>query len=228
MSENKITLHWSFDSQIIWIKELAEIVKMTVKNAPDIIIETIGSELLFKYLFLFCFDNKANLLNLKHAKDFDEMMNRAFSNQSIRDAGKDEHYSNNYELDKILTKKYLKSELESLRIKCENKSFKSEIKTIKNDYTYINRELEIAHNKLKNRAKNRAKVIRQKIETEKARVEFFEKAINDFEPKLKNTVEKCRFKNGKINFSKLGKQFGVDHKTALNWCKRYAIKLHLT
>lgn len=228
MSEDKIKLDWAFDSQIIWIRELAEIIKAIIIDAPVIIHQTMGSEILFQYLFAFCVHIKVNLLSLKDAKDFNEMMNTIFSNKSIRDAGKDAHYSNNFELDKTLTKKYLESEIESLRIKCENKSFKTENKSIKKDYTYINRELEIAHNKLKNKAEKRTKVLRQKNDNEKVRIEFFEKAINDFEPKLKNAVEKCRFKNGKINFSKLGKQFGVDHKTALNWCKRYAIKLRLT
>lgn len=228
MKEENIKSNWTFNSNINWIRELARLIESITKDAPDIVIRTMRDETLFQYLFVICDINKNHILRLKNAKDLNELMNIIYSNKAIRENKKDAYYSNNYELDKTLTTNLLKSELESLRIKCENISFKSEIKTIKNDYSFINRELEIAHNKLKDRTKNRIKEIKQKNDTKKARIEFIAKAIDNFEPKLKNAAEKCRFKNGKINFSKLGKQFGVDHKTAQNWCKRYAIKFHLT
>ena len=39
---------------------------------------------------------------------------------------------------------------------------------------------------------------------------------------LSRFADQCRFKNGKVNYSKLGSKFGVDNKTAKNWCANMA------
>ena len=222
MTENKIPSGWEFLSHIIWVRNLVELIESFTKVAPDIIIQTIGSETLSQYLFVFCIHNKKSILNLKPSKDLDELMNIAFYNQSLRDAGKDEHYSNNYELNKTLTKQYLKSEIESLQIKCENKNFKAKMRAVKkenseliSELTSMNRILEVAQTKIKRRKKEEKELT-------------FDSAIK-LNPEFKNIVfsgaEKCRFNNGKINTSKLGRMFGVDHKTVKGWCQKLNIPL---
>ena len=99
-------------------------------------------------------------------------------------------------------------------------SHKNEYEILESNYKGVNRELSIAHNKIKNRRKNQ----KQK---DQARIEFLEKFIPEFKNKLLRQVEDCRFKNGKINFSKLSRKFGVDHKTIQSWCKRCGIKSEL-
>jgi hypothetical protein len=134
LSVNKIPSGWQFASHIIWIRELAELIRDIIKDAPAIVILTMGLETLFRYLFVFCDINKSLILELKSSKDINEMFDTIFSNKSIRDAGKDAYYSNNYELDEIKTKKYLETELESLRIKYENKKFKLDLNDLQDRY----------------------------------------------------------------------------------------------
>lgn len=191
MAENKIPSGWEFLSPIIWVRDLAELIESFTKVAPDIIIQTIGSETLFQYLFVFCIGNKDYILILKHSKDIDEMMNRAFSNQSIRDAGKDEHYSNNYELDKTLTKKYLKSELESLRIKCENKSFKMEVSALQNE-----------------KDKLREKINGIELGIKAGKIEALEKALEDKQGKEKKQIE-----NMTLSYIESCEKFSTDKPT---------------
>jgi hypothetical protein len=44
------------------------------------------------------------------------------------------------------------------------------------------------------------------------------------EQDVKIKVELHRMKNGKINYSKVGREYGVSHHTAKKWCERYRIK----
>ena len=81
-------------------------------------------------------------------------------------------------------------------------------------------ELSIAHSKLKERLKNK----RQKA---KAEIDFYEKAKIGFKAEVIRQTENCRFNNGKLNFSKLGRIFGKDPKTMKTWCIRYNIPFHL-
>jgi hypothetical protein len=77
------------------------------------------------------------------------------------------------------------------------------------EYESLNRVNENAHNKIKGLMKNKR---------------------NDWQPiklelmkKLKDTAEMNRKKNGKLNFSKIGKTFGITHHTAKKWCDQNKI-----
>ncbi len=104
--------------------------------------------------------------------------------------------------------------------KGDRKKLNEIIKKIEGDYKGVNRELFIAHSKIKQRSKNK----RQKA---KAEMEFYEKAISGFKAEVIRQAETFRFKNGNLNFSKLGRKFGKDPKTMKNWCQKSNIPFHL-
>jgi hypothetical protein len=68
----------------------------------------------------------------------------------------------------------------------------------------------------------------KKIKTKQTKIETVKLSIRQqVNPKMREKItrkaEDCRFKNGRINYTKLGTKLGVDNKTAKNWCAKYGI-----
>jgi len=69
---------------------------------------------------------------------------------------------------------------------------------------------------------NQLRVAQQMVKHLKKRLRYGAKPGKD---ELCENADKCRKKNGKINYSKLGKDFlGTSHHTAKKWCDEYGIK----
>lgn len=95
---------------------------------------------------------------------------------------------------------------------------------IESNYNGVNNELAVAHRKLK---ENKNKIVKKKKSYTVVPVNAVENVIPIIQREVINNAEQCRFKNGTINFSKLGKILGVTHHTAKSWCIRYGINLGL-
>jgi hypothetical protein len=216
---NNNTFDWAFNSDINWIRELALLIQNKLEDVPEIIVQTIGLDVTFQSLFVKCEMNKENLLSLKPVKNIWEMIDQIDITRSL----KNPHFCNEYVLKKKLTEKFIEIELDELRLKCQNIIYKTDIKTLKKENEEVweenkslNNLLYVAQTKIKKRRKGK----RTKI--------TFDLAIKLY-PDIKKTVssqaERCRFKNGKINTSKLGSLFNIDHKTAKSWCQKLNIPL---
>jgi uncharacterized protein (UPF0335 family) len=106
------------------------------------------------------------------------------------------------------------------RIEQKNKELISDSKTIQDDLD-SHKKIMAVYNEILKKKKSAKK---QKA---KAELGFYEIAIPEFKQEVIRQAEKCRFKNGKINFTKLGKLFGKDHKTIKSWCCKYGIKFNV-
>lgn len=108
----------------------------------------------------------------------------------------------------ILQEKLNQAEVDELlndSIKEKKGKTSKELEKLKGDNESINRELSIAHDKLKAyKKRHRFKNIPEENE-------------------LKRIIEKSKKKNGKINYSAVGKEFGVDHQMSKRWCVNYNI-----
>ena len=83
------------------------------------------------------------------------------------------------------------------------------IDQLNSEHKSVNYELRVAHGKIKEyREKKKA----------------YEK-IKNIPPEMEliDMAEDCRFSNGNINYSKLGRRIGRTHHTAKEWCKHYNI-----
>ncbi|MEG8989803.1 hypothetical protein VJY32_08500 [Ignavibacteria bacterium 4148-Me] len=101
-------------------------------------------------------------------------------------------------------------------LKKEDEIKKKELQRKENDFISLSREHSIALEKLKKK---------RKAETHK---EFPINILTNIKPeiinKIKSVAKECIKKNGKINYSKMGKQLGVSNHTARNWCKKLNIE----
>lgn len=221
------TRHWTFDANINWIRELSLLIKNNISDLPEIISKTIGLNTTFLFLFFKCEINKVLLLNLKPVKSVKEMIEQINIIKSL----KYPHFCNEYILDKSLADRFIRKELDELKLKCENKSYRLKVQTLVKDNEEawgenksLNNLLSVAHSKIKN-GRTHSKINRGKKEL------TFDLAIKLY-PDLKKIVssqaEKCRFKNGNLNCSKLGNKFNIDHKTAKSWCEKLGIPLSLS
>lgn len=93
-------------------------------------------------------------------------------------------------------------------------SYKKEVDSLKTENLHINREMENRNNWIKNyKEKSRTKINRiLKNKNIPPNNELYDLA-ND-----------SRLKNGKINFSELGRKLGRSNHTAKEWCKYHNIK----
>jgi hypothetical protein len=136
---------------------------------------------------------------------------------------KNEMQLNDSKVEKLIIEIFL---LPSLVLSGVNKRVDVQIKNrpkyviaIENELKSNTNEMRVAIEKLKEIKKTRHK--RTKIETVKLSVR--EKVYPKMREELTRFADQCRFKNGKVNYSKLGSRFGVDNKTAKSWCSKYGI-----
>jgi hypothetical protein len=82
---------------------------------------------------------------------------------------------------------------------------KNDLEESKKQNSEINRELANAHSLIKK---------------QKRKLKLPDISVKD----LREIVDSCRKKNGKINYSKIGRQLGVTHHTAKRYCEQHRIK----
>ena len=82
----------------------------------------------------------------------------------------------------------------------------AELSELKAQYKNVNNELSSAHSIIK-KWKKEKNLLWDKLSDQKRNEILFQ-------------IDKCKFKNGNINYSKLGRLLGVNHKTAKEWVKK--------
>jgi len=79
-------------------------------------------------------------------------------------------------------------------------------------------------------AQNIIKIQKGKIRTTKSK-ELTIDSIDKISPQFKNTFIRIsndlRKKNGKLNFSEIGRTFGISNHTAKSWCQRYNVPINV-
>jgi len=92
----------------------------------------------------------------------------------------------------------------------DNLKLKAMISDISSDNEQLNNELAINHKKLKIiRKKNRILIDSKRLPSAK---------------EVESVALNSRFKSGNINYSEIGRKFGVSHHTAKGWCAYYGIR----
>lgn len=128
----------------------------------------------------------------------------------------------NYDKNDIVTRLYLlvvekpiqdlfeMAELVLTSLKTESVSLQETIKGLEDDQKMLNREREIANNKIKDLTRKQRKLIDDAKRPSKA--------------ELIKLADETRKKNGTINFTAIAKQLMRANHTIKNWCNDYGIK----
>ncbi len=67
-------------------------------------------------------------------------------------------------------------------------------------------------------------VLTKKLQQYKKKINF-KKMLPDLDSKtVKEIIDRNRFKNGKPNYSRIGKEWGVNHETAKHWIKHFNLE----
>ena len=97
-------------------------------------------------------------------------------------------------------KVFSKKEFEDFKSKImQGITKQSDIVKLKKDYDGVNKELMIAHKKIKSKPVKKNQVT---------------------EDEMKDVIDDNRFKNGKVNLTKVGKHYEIDPDTAKSWISR--------
>lgn len=123
----------------------------------------------------------------------------------------------NYGLKPRLTE-YLKTEIEFRKETLEEP--RKSIETTKIELNQNKDEFETEIKQLNNELSNAHTIIRKKTN----RIKVLEQGITREDMYTMIKKNKCEFKNGKINYSALGKILGCSHHTAKEKCKFFDIK----
>ena len=114
--------------------------------------------------------------------------------------GKGDIFEERFEYIYEKTKVFSKKEFEDFKSQIiQGITKQSDIVKLKKDYDGVNKELMIAHKKIKSKPVKKNQVT---------------------EDEMKDVIDDNRFKNGKVNLTKVGKHYEIDPDTAKSWISR--------